>query len=160
MRTALAAAGLLVVMLIVGCQSAEEPTAVAEDEPPPVEVPAEEPSAEETPPEETSDEEPSAEEPSPPAESPEETPTEVSDEQTYTVDQTPLQAAAPLEWPAFPWPPPMASTIMNIDDAALRIAGDSTTLGHVDERLVQALNAAGYVEKSYFAVPDGFALVT
>ena len=66
----------------------------------------------------------------------------------------------PAELPAFPWPPPRASTMMNIDDTALRVSGDGTTLGQVDDRLVQALDAAGYVEKSYFSVPDGFALVT
>lgn len=157
-------AGLLVLLLIVGCQSAEEPTATeptatAEEERPPVEAPAEEPPVEEPPVEEPPPDETSAEEPlageEPPAaeEQPARTPA------IAPATEVPL-ADAPAELPAFPWPPPRASTMMNINDAALRIAGDSTTLGQVSDRLVQALDVAGYVEKSYFAVPDGFALVT
>ena len=76
-------------------------------------------------------------------------------------DETPPDPiVGPQPIPAFPWPPPRASTMMNIEDAALRVAGDSTTLGQVDAELRAALNDAGYVDKSYFAVPDGFALVT
>ncbi|MEX2497486.1 MAG: hypothetical protein WD397_01260 [Wenzhouxiangellaceae bacterium] len=68
--------------------------------------------------------------------------------------------AAAAELPSFPWPPPKASTVMNLNDSALRMSGHSTTLGQLDEQLGQALSGAGYVERSYFSVPDGFALVT
>ncbi len=59
--------------------------------------------------------------------------------------------------PAFPWPPPRASTACVLSKDLL--AG-ATTLGAVDERLTAALAAQGYAEKSYFTVPGGFALVT
>ncbi|NBB75495.1 MAG: hypothetical protein GVY35_17765 [Bacteroidetes bacterium] len=154
MRNALAVGGLVVLLLIVGCQSAEEPPATAEEERPPVEAPAEETPVEEAPseeplPDETSTEEPLADEEPPATASP-----------PPRAPASDVPRSAPPELPDFPWPPPRASTMMNIDDAALRNAGDSTTLGQVNDRLVQALDAAGYVEKSYFAVPDGFALVT
>jgi hypothetical protein len=38
--------------------------------------------------------------------------------------------------------------------------GRVVTLGDVQERLEAALESAGYSEKSYFAVPSGFAIVT
>lgn len=61
------------------------------------------------------------------------------------------------EIPAFPWPPPQASTDYVMPT---NIWSGVDTLGAVDDRLQQALDACGYFEQSYFAVPGGFALVT
>lgn len=150
--------GMTALLLMAACQTEdvrpnEEPPAVEEpvpiEEPPPAtEVPAEEP-------------EPAPEEPRVPAT---ESPPPLDPQRPSTPAELPSSPAerpsAPAELPSFPWPPPSPSTMMNLDDSALRVSGDGTTLGQMDERLGQALRATGYVEKSYFAVPDGFALVT
>ena len=61
----------------------------------------------------------------------------------------------------FPWPPPQASATVILPPELLK---DSLTekvlLGDVDDVISRALQSSGYVEKSYFSVPDGFALVT
>jgi lipid-binding SYLF domain-containing protein len=62
--------------------------------------------------------------------------------------------------PAFPWPPPAASTDEVIPSAILEKGAILKSLGDVDAKLVSALRSNGYVERSYYAVPDGFALVT
>ena len=66
----------------------------------------------------------------------------------------------PREFPKFPWPPPRASAMMNIPDEFLREHKESILLHDVDDKLKEALSNAGYVEKSYYAIPDGFAVVT
>jgi hypothetical protein len=65
------------------------------------------------------------------------------------------------EFPEFPWPPPQASASMMIPDSLIK-NGESELLqlGQVSDRLTNALNEAGYSEKSFYAVPDGFAIVT
>jgi hypothetical protein len=60
-------------------------------------------------------------------------------------------------FPSFPWPPPPASAIENLDPNLLK---NLVCLGDVDTCIGNALKAAGYVEKSYYYVPGGFALVT
>jgi hypothetical protein len=66
-----------------------------------------------------------------------------------------------VQTPRFPWPPPQASARADIPDKLLRHARtEKLALRDIDRRLSAALDAAGYAEKSYFAVPDGFALVT
>jgi len=61
----------------------------------------------------------------------------------------------------FPWPPPHASAIKVLPRSLVIGDGDEEpTLHHVDTRLSAALQAAGYHDKSYYGVPDGFALVT
>jgi hypothetical protein len=63
--------------------------------------------------------------------------------------------------PEFPWPPPKPSTIANLTLGSLpQKAGTGLTFHDVDERISQALTAAGYDEKSYYGVPNGFAIVT
>lgn len=63
--------------------------------------------------------------------------------------------------PEFPWPPPHASASAIIpSDLVEDHESDATNLGHVDQTLAHALDAAGYAEVSYFSVPNGFALVT
>lgn len=63
--------------------------------------------------------------------------------------------------PSFPWPPPQASATDTVPRTLLLAPGAQTALlGDVNHRLVAALESSGYVGKSYYAVPDGFALVT
>lgn len=63
--------------------------------------------------------------------------------------------------PNFPWPPPKPSAMIPIPDAPLRqLVGSDSTLGALDDRLRKVIEAGGYLESSYFAVPDGFAFVT
>ncbi|MGB2863641.1 MAG: hypothetical protein WBC05_09985, partial [Sedimentisphaerales bacterium] len=64
------------------------------------------------------------------------------------------------EFPKFPWPPPQASAMANLPNEFFRIPDvNLVRLRDVDNRLSRALDIAGYVEKSYYAAPDGFALV-
>lgn len=62
--------------------------------------------------------------------------------------------------PAFPWPPALASASTKIPSAFLVSDDFSDTLVQVAGTLENALENAGYNERSYYAVPDGFALVT
>ena len=62
--------------------------------------------------------------------------------------------------PAFPWPPALASASTKVPSAFLVGANASATLAQVAETLEHALNETGYIERSYYAVPNGFALVT
>ena len=64
------------------------------------------------------------------------------------------------EWPEFPWPPPKASASHNIPNNLLLAQAITYTLGDIDEMLIEALLSAGYTDKSYYSVPDGFAIVT
>jgi hypothetical protein len=61
--------------------------------------------------------------------------------------------------PQFPWPPPLASAT-DVIARSLLLTTPTGSLKDVDQRLTTALEACGYVGKSYYAVPDGFALVT
>jgi len=62
--------------------------------------------------------------------------------------------------PEFHWPPPPWSTRLKLGRALL-VAGQPTpTNGSVAARMEQALAANGYTQVSYYAVPDGFAMVT
>ncbi len=60
--------------------------------------------------------------------------------------------------PPFPWPPPMASSRieipMNLGSAGLK------TNGQVDTRILAALTQKGYVQRAHYAVPNGFVLIT
>jgi hypothetical protein len=71
-----------------------------------------------------------------------------------------VSSTEPPEFPEFPWPPPEASASVEISELVKEPKDEITRLGDVDKKLRRAFEAAGYVEKSYFAVPDGFALVT
>lgn len=62
--------------------------------------------------------------------------------------------------PSFPWPPPQASTQLVLPNNLLVPGQQNPTLGTVDNRIAAALTGAGYPERSYLAVPDGFAIVT
>ena len=61
--------------------------------------------------------------------------------------------------PEFPWPPPQASA-MTLIEFTDQEAGKVVSLGDVDAAISEALIVAGYFERSYYAVPNGFALVT
>jgi hypothetical protein len=62
--------------------------------------------------------------------------------------------------PEFPWPPPPYSTRLKLDRALLVAAQPTPTNGSVAARMETALAANGYTQVSYYAVPDGFAMVT
>ena len=65
------------------------------------------------------------------------------------------------EIPQFPWPPPETSARSDVpNNFLLRSETEQPTLADIESRIRSALDAAGYTEKSYYAVPDGFALVT
>ena len=77
-------------------------------------------------------------------------------------DSTDTTAApAPDDSALFPWPPPHASATKVLSRHL--VVGNTTskvTLAHIDTRLCSALQAVGYHDKTYYSVPDGFALVT
>lgn len=61
--------------------------------------------------------------------------------------------------PQFDWPPPKASAAESIPDKWLR-TGPATTLADVADKFEKALRLAHYEQRSYYAVPHGFALAT
>ena len=61
--------------------------------------------------------------------------------------------------PAFPWPPPLASSEAMIPRNWLSTMG-APQLADVADRLERALNEAKYPRWSYSSVPNGFALVS
>lgn len=72
---------------------------------------------------------------------------------------TKAHAASPI--PQFPWPPPEASARSRVPKRWFLPSGAGTvSLRYVDFRLTRALREAGYGSKAYYAVPEGFALVT
>ena len=64
------------------------------------------------------------------------------------------------ETPAFAWPPPRPSTRRTLARYLPTGGAEAPTLEVVAGRLQNALEANGYVEYSYYSVPDGFALAT
>ena len=70
------------------------------------------------------------------------------------------EPAAQVSLPHFPWPPPRPSAQMTLPRARLIAALEhNPSLYDVGDHLSRALDDAGYVERSYYAVPNGFALV-
>jgi hypothetical protein len=62
--------------------------------------------------------------------------------------------------PHFPWPPPKASAMVVIPGDFLRkTPGKVCYLGDVERKIHAALESSGCFEKSYYGVPDGFAMV-
>jgi hypothetical protein len=59
--------------------------------------------------------------------------------------------------PRFPWPPPEYSVSAVLNKNYFR---QSRTLSDVDKILTAALSNLGYDDRSYFEIPNGFALVT
>ena len=62
--------------------------------------------------------------------------------------------------PEFPWPPPRASGMHLLPRSMMHVVTDDISLGDVDARITAALAQNGYDDRGYYAVPDGFALVT
>lgn len=63
--------------------------------------------------------------------------------------------------PDFPWPPPTPSAIASLTLGSVgRAAGAGSTFADVDARITEALTAAGYDERAYYGLPNGFAVVT
>lgn len=62
-----------------------------------------------------------------------------------------------LTLPGFPWPPPSCNARFELPETSF--AGFHT-LGDVERKIRTALDAKGYAQRSYFSVPNGFALVT
>jgi hypothetical protein len=77
-----------------------------------------------------------------------------------SVQPTQPKARASEEMPHFPWPPPAASASEVIPNALLNRRRAVSSFSDVDALLSRALDHNGYVEKSYYPVPHGFALVT
>lgn len=65
-----------------------------------------------------------------------------------------------VSMPAFPWPPPRYSAIANIPIEFIGYKIKSPTLGDVAIKLESALENAGYSERSYYYILNGFALIT
>lgn len=98
--------------------------------------------------------------PPPPVETPAERPSPPPPPPTDTPAEQPSPPPRVAAIPSFPWPPPAASATEVLPSALLRANHSLETLGDVDAVLSAALGQHGYVEKSYFAVPEGFALAT
>ncbi len=62
-----------------------------------------------------------------------------------------------LTLPGFPWPPPSCHARYELPESSF--AG-LQTLGDTERKIRLALDAKGYAQRSYFSVPNGFALVT
>ncbi len=81
-------------------------------------------------------------------------------ERAMQVNSLPFEDDPKLEGltlPAFPWPPPACNARFELPTTFL--AGIKT-LGEADVKVRMALDAKGYAQRSYFSVPNGFALVT
>lgn len=61
--------------------------------------------------------------------------------------------------PSFPWPPPRYSAFSTLERGWVAPRAQAT-LGDAAVRLERAFDAAGYVERSYYRIPGGFALVS
>lgn len=61
--------------------------------------------------------------------------------------------------PTFPWPPPTPSGRLDLT-ATVGTRVHPSTMGDVNALLTGGLDRTGYFERSYFSVPNGFALVT
>lgn len=63
----------------------------------------------------------------------------------------------PKDFPEFPLPPPQPSATDKIPESYFK---NCITLNDINTKLDHTLDRCGYVRKSYFYVPNGFALVT
>ena len=68
--------------------------------------------------------------------------------------------SASFRLPEFPWPPPPYSTRLKLDRDLLIAGQTAPTNGSVAARMEHALAANGYTPLSYYALPDGFVIVT
>lgn len=70
---------------------------------------------------------------------------------------SPTSSAPSRPRPTFPWPPPTPSARLVVPR---QVFSKSKTLGQAVSHLENALSNSGYVERSYFLVPGGIAVVT
>jgi hypothetical protein len=71
-----------------------------------------------------------------------------------------LDGCAPVN-PVFPWPPPRPSALYVLPNNLLvPSTTQPSTIGQVSQRLTNALDAAGYAEIGYYALPSGFVMAT
>ena len=75
-------------------------------------------------------------------------------------NQTTFPFVSEDEFPQFPWPPPVASASTEISSQILVADSGGWRLVDIADRLQDAFDEAGYVEKRFFAVPKGFAMVS
>jgi hypothetical protein len=62
--------------------------------------------------------------------------------------------------PAFEWPPPKASEEYVLPRSVFGDGSRAQIFSDIDGILIAALNAGGYTARSYYSVPNGFALAT
>ena len=79
---------------------------------------------------------------------------------TRPVDNPTAAPSRDQAMPDFPWPPPKASAWAEIPNDLVVAGASAPTFEVVRDRLARALDAAGYHQRSLFAVPRGFAVVT
>lgn len=80
---------------------------------------------------------------------------------TMEMESAPVTGQArSFKLPEFPWPPPPDSTRLKIARDLLVTGQPQPSNGSVAARMEQALAANGYTQIGYYAVPDGFAMVT
>jgi len=72
-------------------------------------------------------------------------------------DPVPRENSSADAYPMF-WPPPQASVQTTVPLPALR-SPQGVTLGEIARQIEAALDETGYYERTYYAVPDGFAIV-
>jgi hypothetical protein len=81
--------------------------------------------------------------------------------ETFSVDGGLRKAEeARTHYPQFPWPPPRASVVEVVPRELLELKEGPTLLSDVDRRISESLSNSGYFDSRYYAVPEGFALVT
>lgn len=81
--------------------------------------------------------------------------------QSVIIEQEKMISRLAVGVPEFPWPPPKASaTVVIPSDFMKKPSAKITRLGDVETILRYSLDECGYVEKGFYAVPKGFAMVT
>jgi hypothetical protein len=74
--------------------------------------------------------------------------------------QPSVPTTEPLPPPEFPWPPPRASATATFPLSLLVEQNQDTVyFEEIDQKIGSALEQCGYFERSYYAVPGGFAIV-
>lgn len=86
---------------------------------------------------------------------------EAPDQEPYSEEYEEGVSPPEESMPFFQWPPPTASAIFVLQHFHQeQLSSHVNNLGDIDQILTQALDETGYYERSYYAVPDGFAVVT
>jgi hypothetical protein len=82
---------------------------------------------------------------------------EASESAAEEASETAEEASDGIDIPDFPWPPPRPSAFVEIPK---KFFSTCEYLYDVEYLLTDALDLCGYSERSYFSVPNGFAIVT